>query len=268
MTRVLLTGASGLLGTWLLRTAPEDIEVVPAALTGAVEWPHALRGDLRDGKQARDLVMDSAADLVIHGAYRKDRASIVAATGNVVQAVGHANASLVMLSTDAVYPGDGRPCAEDTPPDPVGDYGLWKATAERLASSTIDGTAVARLPLLVSLDPPDGMVERVRTAVGQQGTVTWYAGERRQPAYASEVAAALWRLARMPVADREGIWHLPGAEQLSRRVLGSRIASALEVADPGIEVETPRTMHRPRDLWLTGARAERDLGWDPSPVLI
>lgn len=266
--RVLLTGASGLLGTWLLRTVPDDVQVTAARHRAEVDWPETATADLRDAAEAAALVTNTAPDVVLHAAYRKDRASIVDATANLLTAVTDEGARFIHVSSEAVFSGDGRPRAETDEPDPVWDYGRWKAEAER---HVLDGpleAAVVRLPLLVSVEPADGVVTAIRSALADGGTVGWYAGERRPAAYAADVAAAIWRLVRLPVEQAARVWHLPGPERLTRSELGARTARTLGVPDPGVEVPAPPHDRRPHDLWLHDERARRHLAWDPRPVHI
>lgn len=264
--RVLVTGASGLLGTWLLRTAPPDVEVRPASHATPVDRWDAELADLRDPAQAQGLVERASPEVILHTAYRKDRASIVDATANLVAAAAEGGIRLVYVSSEAVFSGDGRPRAETDGPDPIWDYGRWKATAERLVLDRLPDGAVVRLPLLVSIDPPDGVVEAILSAVADGDTVGWYEGERRPAACASDVAAALWRLVRLAPEEAAGVWHLPGPERLTRRELGTRTARALGVDDPGVEVPAPPASGRPHDLSLLDERARTHLGWDPRPV--
>lgn len=266
--RVLVTGASGLLGTWLLRLTPSGTDVVAVRHRTHVDWHQSVRVDLRDPAAVQEVVEALSADVVVHAAYRRDHASIVEATRNITEAVRHAHARLILVSTDAVFSGDGRPRSEQDAPDPVWDYGRWKAEAERFVLSSGSHAAVARLPLLVSVDPPDQTIVQVRDAVRRNETVSWYDGERRQPACADDVAAALWRLVFLEGDAAQGVWHLPGPERLQRHELGDRAAAVLGVRDPGGRVPAPPPSRRPHDLHLTGDRAHRWLAWNPRPALL
>lgn len=265
IVHVLLTGASGLVGTWMLKTVSSGIDVTAAVHTSELDWPRVVRGDLRDPQQARRLVEQAGPDVVVHGAYERDFRSIVDATANVAEAARGAAADLVMVSTDAVFAGDGSPRSETDQPDPVWDYGRWKAMAEHIVRRIDPTAAIVRLPLLVSLDPRDRMVERVADAASRNATVGWFTGEKRQPANAADVTEALWRIVELPTSQRAGAWHLPGAEVLTRRNLGRRIARVLGVDDPGTEIHPDGP--RPHHLVLTDDRARTQVRWRPRPVL-
>jgi dTDP-4-dehydrorhamnose reductase len=274
--RVLLTGASGLLGTWLRRAAPAGLEVVSvvhrtplAGASGAPGAPTVVeRADLRDAGAVRALLQRVRPRVVLHAAMALDAASIVGATEHVVAAAAGVGAGVVHVSTDAVFSGDGRRVAEADEPDPCWDYGRWKAAAEASVRAGAPGAAVVRLPLVVSLDPADRAVERVRAGAADGGATTWFGDELRQPALAEDLVAALWQIAALDPEERGGAWHLMGPERLSRFDIAGRIAEVLGLPPSSVRSEsTPEGSDRPRDLHLGADRARDAIGWDPRPVL-
>ncbi|MCB0970985.1 MAG: sugar nucleotide-binding protein [Acidimicrobiales bacterium] len=263
---VLLTGASGLLGTWLGRTAPGDVDVVP--VVHSTPLLGAVRVDLRDATATRAAVHQVAPQVILHTAYALDEASIVDATANLAATATDVGTSVVLISTDAVFSGDGRARAESDEPDPVADYGRWKVEAERLVSGGTSGGAVVRLPLIVSLDPLDHVAARIVEAASSGETTPWFTDELRQPARAEDLARALWQIVALDAPARSGTWHLPGPERLSRFQIAQRYVEALDL-DPGVAsgAMTPPGLTRPRDLHLSADRARAAIRWDPSPVL-
>lgn len=264
---MLLTGGSGLLGGWLLRTAPDDVEVTALVHRRPVPGRPSVRADLRDRDATLAAVRAAAPDLVLHAAYVTDEPSIVDATRHVAGAAASVDAQVLLTSTDAVFAGDGRPRDEAAVPDPIFDYGHWKAAAERAVTAE-GGGIVVRLPLLVSVDPDDHVVAKLRDAAATGGTTSWFTDEIRRPALAAEVAAALWRIVGLRAEDRAGVWHLPGPERLSRHDIATRVVDRLAlpraIVDGG---PTPSGLARPRDLEFTGERAEHAIAWSPRPVL-
>ena len=128
---VLLTGAAGLLGTWLRRTAPTEFNVIPATHRRRVSASDVVV-DLRDRDAVASAFTAVKPGLVIHAGYARDHASIVDATRNVVDLAQEVSADLIFVSSEAVFSGDGFPRSEAAQPDPVWDYGRWKAEAERV----------------------------------------------------------------------------------------------------------------------------------------
>lgn len=265
---VLLTGASGLLGTWLRRTAPTDQRVVGVRHRTALVGIDEVSIDLRDPAAANAALTSVRPSVVIHAAYSKDRRSIVDATRHIAEASRNVGAHLVFISSDAVFSGDGRPRSENSPPDPIWDYGYWKAEAENRVLSTAPSTII-RLPLVVSVEPADHVVHRIKSAseAGQQ--TTWFADELRQPALASDITQACWRIATLSSEEQNGVWHLPGPETLSRFDIAGRVVSSLGL-DPStiLGTDTPPMAQRPKHLLLTDSRAQTTIAWKPSPVLL
>ena len=265
--RVAVTGASGLVGTWLRRLVPPEVEMM--------SWTH--RSPVEDSSVKADLRYSAAVDagfaatrpsVVIHSAMALDVESIVDATENVARGASAVGADVVYISTDAVFSGDGRPGGESALPEPVWDYGRWKAKAERIVLRGSTKWTVVRLPLVVSLDPEDRAVERITEGAIRREPTRWYSDEIRQPAMAPDIAQALWRITRLDPAQRSGIWQLPGPEHLSRYEIAQRVVRALKL-DPGciMAVPTPRNAGRPRHINMLGDRAQDQIGWEPSRIL-
>lgn len=263
--RVLLTGATGLLGSWLRRTAPADTDLVSVLHRRKLSGP-AVAADLRDPEATTALAMVKPA-LVIHAAFARDEASILDATRHVVEATREASAELIYISSEAVFAGDGGARSEPSVPDPVWDYGRWKWEAEKVVSASDGRVAIVRLPLFVSLEPEDHILSDIRAAVTRNERSVWFSDEMRQPACADDLARAIWRIAKLPSAARAGPWHLPGAERLSRFEIAERAVTAANLEPSSIKA-TPSdaNAHRPRDLNLTGKRAENEIGWSPRPI--
>ncbi|MEZ5381663.1 MAG: sugar nucleotide-binding protein [Microthrixaceae bacterium] len=264
---VLLTGASGLLGTWLRRTAPTESSIVcvqhRTPLKGVVE----VSADLCDREAVRAVIASVRPTVVIHAAYSKSHQAIVTATRHLAEASHEFGAHHVYISSDAVFSGENKPQRENDVPDPIWDYGHWKAEAERITASKGSGTII-RLPLIVSVDPADHVVHSITAAAALGRQTKWFVDEFRQPASASELAEACWRIASLDAHQNHGVWHLPGPESLSRFDIADRVVSAMGLDPSTIErTKTPRGAKRPRSLHLTDDRARTSIAWDPSAVL-
>ncbi len=265
---MLVTGAAGLLGTWLRRRAPADRPVIALGHRRTVAAEGALQADLRDAAATAEVFARVRPDTVIHAAYALEETSIVTATRHVAAAAAAHHSAVVFVSTDAVFAGDPAPRDEQAPPDPIADYGRWKAAAEAIVADLVPDAGIVRLPLLVSSDPPDPVVARIVSGARSGVPTRWFHDELRQPAMADEVAAALWRIVDLEPARRAGVWHLPGAELLSRHEIAQRVVAAHGLDPASVVAEgTPEGTARPRVLHLRGERAARTIGWAPAPVL-
>jgi dTDP-4-dehydrorhamnose reductase len=262
----MLTGASGLLGTWLRQCAPRNLDVVSVVHRRQVAGDVVV-ADLRDRAAVESAFMTVQPSVVIHAGYARDEASIVDATRHVADMAAEVEADLVFVSSESVFSGDGRVRSETSRPDPVWDYGRWKLAAEGIVQSRDPSAAIVRLPLIVSRTPEDNILTDIRRGLECGEPSVWFTDEMRQPANADELAQAIWAIAGESVASRAGVWHLPGPERLSRFEMATRAVDAIGLSRSSIiAAPTPPAAQRPRDLNLTGSRAQRQIGWRPRRV--
>ena len=140
MTRVLVTGAAGLLGSRVASVLAEaGADVVRTARRAALD---VVVADLYRADEVRALVRRTAPDVVVHlaGGHAAGRGAVYAAnvlpTVHLVEAVAsHApTARLVVAGSAAEYgEGAGVPLSEDAPCRPVNDYGRAKLAQTEVA---------------------------------------------------------------------------------------------------------------------------------------
>jgi dTDP-4-dehydrorhamnose reductase len=223
--------------------------------------------DLRDRSAVEAAFTAVRPSLVIHAGYARDDTSIVEATRYVADMAADVRADLIFVSSEAVFSGDGRPRSETSRPDPVWDYGRWKVAAEEIVRSSNPDAAIVRLPLIISRAPEDNIISDIRQGLERGDLSVWFTDEMRQPANAADLARGIWAIAALPTASRAGIWHLPGPERLSRSEMAARALDAVGLDRSSIiTAPTPPGAQRPRDLNLTGSRAEHQINWAPSAI--
>jgi dTDP-4-dehydrorhamnose reductase len=268
--RILVTGASGQLGSYLLRELSRRGAEVAA-------WSGARRGDLfgvpmrpvdladADGvagafREARPAVVVHAGALARVADCHRDpsRAERVNTRGTAVLAelVAAAGARLVYVSTDLVFDGERGGYREDDPPAPLSVYGRSKAAAEGAVLAVPVG-AVVRVSLLFgpSFTGRTAFFGEQVAALRAGRTVTLFADERRTPLSLGVAARALLDVA---LSDFTGLLHLGGPERMSRLEMGQRLAAFLGV-DPSAIVavkrdQVPAAEPRPRDTSLDSSR--------------
>jgi dTDP-4-dehydrorhamnose reductase len=283
--RVLITGASGLLGGALVRSAPAGIAVLAQTRTHAL--PPALkervavegRFDLADAAKVQEFFQRQAPDAVIHTAARTSAADCerdpqgarrdnVECTERLVALCAPRKMPFVLISTDMVFDGLHAPYQEDARPAPVGVYGQTKVQAEAAALSH-PHALIARVALLFGHSPrrnrsPD---EALAAAVARGETVSLFRDEFRTPIHALGAARLLWELL---LNGRTGLVHVAGRDRVSRWDLGLALARRLGLPERGLKSSsiTEYAGHPPRqpDLTLDTTRLSEWLG-RPAPSL-
>jgi len=244
--KIHVTGATGFLGSELLRLAP-----------GAT----VERVEVRDEAAVRGLFERIRPDVVIHTAYRQDgegaREIVVEGSENVARAAIAVGARLVHLSTDVVFDGrKGGPYVEADEPSPCTAYGRAKAEAEKRVGVAAPGALIVRTSLIVG---GPGHEPSKHELVAGDPAMTFYDDEIRSPVQVGDLAAALLELAAL---DLSGPLNVAGADDLSRAELAELMAgrSVLRApAPPGRPLDCSLDSSRAGDLLRTGLRGVRSV---------
>ncbi len=287
----LITGAAGLIGGYLVRTAPRWVS----------DWE--VRGvtkaevDLTDQRQVERLWDRHRPDLVIHcaalsrtGLCEQDpaQAQLINVEATRILASLACHVPFVFLSTDQVFDGAKGQYVETDAVHPLNVYGKTKAEAEQvvLANPT---HAVVRIALTAGTSPTRDrsfVEDMVRTAA-KGVTLTLFTDEFRCPLPAGALVRALWEFG---VQRRAGLYHLGGHERLSRWKIGELLATRFPALRTSIQPGSVADYHgppRPPDLsmcsdkmqallsfrlpgfrqWLAAASPDGEDPWDYSSSL-
>jgi dTDP-4-dehydrorhamnose reductase len=264
--RVVLTGASGQLGAYLVerlrvegldvaawsgseRGRRGDVELGPVDLTDGAATIHAL-------EQADPEVVLHAAAVSSAEAVRRDparaRAVNVTATATLADWCRRHDRRLVYTSTDLVFDGSRPWNREDDPAEPILEYGRTKRAAERFVREVPRGL-VARVSLLygASRSGREAFFDATIAALRRGEPRTLFEDEFRTPLDLASAAAILVWLARSEVS---GTLHVAGRERVSRFELIRRTAAALGL-DPSLvrsnrRSDAPQSEPRPADVSL------------------
>jgi dTDP-4-dehydrorhamnose reductase len=267
--KVLITGASGLLGGALLREASKSGTIAVAAYNS-----HPLSGglqmDVTEQAQVEAVLQRVAPDYVIHTAAFTDvdaceiqpqRAWDVNALGtkNVAEACAKHGARLIYISTDYVFDGEDGPYSEEAPTHPINVYGESKLAGERFTlNSGIN--AVARVCVLYGPDKPN-FVTWVINSLRAQTPINVVRDQYNTPTYVGNCARALLRMCKCGLT---GVYHVSGREQLDRYAFACAIADVFALNKKLINETTTDTLQqrarRPMNSSLRVEKAERALG--------
>jgi dTDP-4-dehydrorhamnose reductase len=264
--RILVTGASGQLGTYLvdrLVGGGHDVVAWSGTTPGVRRGIPLIPVDLLDGPATIRSLDEADPDAVIHAAaisateaVRLDppRASAinVEATARIAGWCERRGARLVFTSTDLVFDGSGPWNREEDHADPILAYGETKRRAEPAVLDTSKGV-VARLSLLFgpSICGRPSFFDRAVAAIRLGGPRSFFEDEFRTPLDLTTAAEVLVRLAE---GDRAKLFHVAGRERMSRFELMRRAAITLgldhELVRPSRVAEANLPEPRPADVSL------------------
>jgi dTDP-4-dehydrorhamnose reductase len=278
--RILITGANGLLGSRVAaRLALQGHEIF-ATGRGArrcdgdflYEGCELTRPEALDAHfaQARpELVLHCAAMTEVDACEAAPEAAYainVSATAQLAALARRASAHLVYVSTDYVFDGASGPYDEDAVPNPRGVYAITKHMGEQAVRALAGSWAIARTasvygwPTAGRMNFGAWMVAALRA--GQPVPV--FEDQRISPTHALNVAELLAELGtrRLP-----GLWHLAGAEVVSRVELGERVCRVFgfgrSLLQPVKMADVSLPVRRPARAGLRVEKARRMLTAQP-----
>jgi len=274
--RVLITGASGLLGSNLVLAAIDaGHQVLATSLTQPIQlsdvgWRAA---DLTSPDESAALMNAVEPDWVIHCAAATDVDQCEADPAwayslnrnmarNVAKAAREAGAVHVHISTDAIFDGGQGPHTETDEARPINTYGLSKLEGEQAVGDANPQAAIVRTNLY-GWSPPgrsslaEWFIEHLRQGKTRPG----FTDIHINPLLANQLSALLLDVLE---ARLSGIYHIASRDSISKYELGVRIAQEFELdADliqPTESEQAGLQARRPKDLSLQIGKIERDLG--------
>jgi len=227
MTRWLVTGAGGMLGTDLVAALTSRGAPVTGLDRASLDVTDA--GAVTDAiaRGRPDVVVNCAAWTAVDDAEAsEEQALAVNASGAANLAAGCAasGAHLVQVSTDYVFAGDaGRPYAEDDVPAPRTAYGRTKLAGERAVLDRLPGAGyIVRTAWLYGAHGPSFTGTMIRLE-SERPTVDVVDDQHGQPTWTVDVARQIIALARSTAAP--GIYHATSSGQttwfgLAREIFG------------------------------------------------
>ncbi|MDH5824057.1 dTDP-4-dehydrorhamnose reductase [Luteimonas sp. RD2P54] len=280
MTRILLLGAGGQLGTELRRSLPRLGELVCATRSGALpDGRPCERIDLEDASAAAGLVAGLAPDVVVNAAAYTavDRAEAEPESAYRVNAAapaalaaacrGH-GALLLHYSTDYVFDGDTRDAwREDDPVAPLNVYGASKLAGEQ----AVRGSGARHLVLRTSWVYAGHGRNFLRTMLrlAEEGAPLRVVDDQfGAPTPAAWLADATARLLAAP-PSRSGLWHAAATGCTSwygfaAAIFELAVPRGLLKRLPDLQAVTtagyPAAARRPACSCLDTARMEADFG--------
>ena len=276
MTRILVTGASGLLGANLILEAyGAGHTVVASSRSRQIDHPEIvwIPAELTSPGAVVDLFNAARPDWVVHSAAATDVDRCEAdpewafglnrdVAGYVAAAALKRRARLVHVSTDAVFDGEGGPYSETDPARPVNAYGESKLAGEAAVIEAYPGAAIVRTNFYgwSQLRRPS-LMEWFLNKLRARDPCIGFTDVWINPVSASQLARILLLMLERGLS---GIHHIGCRECVSKYEFGLAVAETFEldasIIRRGTSGEGELTAQRPGRLCLDVSSAEHELG--------
>lgn len=273
--KILVTGASGLLGTRLCELAIEkNHEVYSVCSQHKPHYGMPLRLDITDGKAIEKIVTKTKPEAVVHAAALSDvdrceREKEVAwkinveGTSNIARLCRKYDAFLVYVSTDYVFNGQSGNYAETDKPAPINHYGLTKLKGEEFVRESEVDCCIARPSVIFGAIPAAGKVNFalwVLDKLKKKKEAKIVTDQWNSPTLNTNLAEMILEILER---KKSGTFHLAGATRVSRFEFAKSIAEAFSsdmgLVEPVSSKDILWIAKRPKDSSLNVDKARQTL---------
>jgi dTDP-4-dehydrorhamnose reductase len=274
--KLLVTGASGLLGNRIVALAKNDFTVIPTHRTRPFH-PNSLRLDITDAAEVANLLAEVKPDAVVHTAsetnvdkceIEKEQAWKINAEGtrNIAEACQKVDAKLVYISTDYVFDGEKGLYDEEDKPNPVNYYGLTKLEGEKQVIEHCENYVILRTSVLYGWHPwKQNFATWIINKLQQKQEIKVVEDHFNTPTLADNLAEITVEVAER---DLKGLYHASGRERISRYEFAKQIAETFALNSDLVKPVkmsqlTAWIAKRPRDSSLNTDKIQKQLKAKP-----
>ncbi|PVD34800.1 hypothetical protein C0Q70_06078 [Pomacea canaliculata] len=262
-TKVLITGASGLLGRAVLHEFESDRKWSTLGLAFSRASGNLRKVDITDQQAVKDIMQEFKPDIVIHSAAerrpdvvdKQEEATYrlnVESTRSICQVAKSIGATIFYISTDYVFDGKNPPYRETDAPNPLNRYGVSKLEGEKVTLAESKG-----IPISKRVSKPTYKQAPLRTPQTLASCLTMSSDIQH---IASDIAVVLKQLAEKKIQgqDTAGIFHWSGDEKMTKYSMAMAMAEAFSLPTNHIQADRNPSggATRPYDAHLDCSRAQ------------
>lgn len=259
MNKVLVTGASGLLGRSIFKKfKSEKWETIGTSLRRKQNDLISL--DLTDLQAVQDCFFKYKPNYIIHCAAEKspdicqnDPAKTqninVNATQYLAKLSKEISAKLIYISTDYVFDGTQPPYQTFHIPNPINAYGLSKRAGEIEVIKENPQSIILRVPVLYGPieNLEESAVTTIFSTVLKKSPLKNDHWAIRYPTYTPDIADAILKIASLPTTKPiKGIFHFSGNEPFTKYEIAKIMAEVFKLSHQHIQPDPNPSSGAPR----------------------
>lgn len=282
MSRILITGASGLLGANLVVALSETFTVLAAYKSNRMDSDlvDCFQLDLTERERVASLFAQRRPDRIIHCAAQTDvdyceahpeeaHLANVDAAHNVALAAGAVGAQLTYVSTDSVFDGGKGMYNEQHQPEPINVYGRTKLEGEQTVKALLPDSLVIRTNIYGwNMQEKESLAEWVLGRLERGEPVNGFRDVYFSPILVNDLADVLLRMLKL---DLSGTYHVGGRRRCSKyqfaRYLASVFGHEVDLIRPVSVSESHLAAPRPKDTSLDVEKVTQSLDL-PMPEVV
>jgi dTDP-4-dehydrorhamnose reductase len=280
--KILITGASGLLGTKLCEIATKkNHEVYSAYNKNKPPYGRPIKFDISDKNAAVKVFQTIKPETIVHAAAltNVDKCEAekrlawkinVEGTENIAKLCKKHDVFLIYVSTDYVFDGEKGMYKETDEPDPINYYGLTKLEGEEKVKNWTNEHCIARASVVYGTVPATGKINFALWLIDKlkkKEKVKIVTDQWNSPTLNTNLANMILEIAERRIT---GIYHLAGATRISRYDFAKLIAKNFNL---NTNLITPTTSNqfkwiakRPKDSSLNTEKAQQTLKNKPLKI--
>ena len=283
--KILVTGANGLLGQYLIRDLAMAGYKVIAAGKGNSRLPDYaginytyLPLDINDKETVHEIIEKVQPSVIIHAAAitQPDACELdketcwntnVRATAYITEAAEKVSGRLIYISTDFVFDGEDGPYKEEDKPHPVNYYGESKLAAEQIVQSSTAEWAIVRTVLVygnILAGTRSNVVTWVKDNLESRKNIKVVNDQVRTPTYVEDLSKGIVLIVQK---NAIGIYHISGKEVFTPYEMAVQVSdyfgldkSLMEKVDAAVFTQPAK---RPLKTGFIIDKAEKELGYMP-----
>jgi len=267
--KILLTGGTGLLGSSILRVAPDGWRITATYFKNNPAKNNFISLDLSDPNQIKNTIKKIKPGIIIHTAAATDMEWCEAnpgqaksinsgATSLIAEEAAAIGAKVIYISTDFVFDGEKGNYIETDSPNPLNVYGKTKLDGEKFVLA-FPGNIVVRTNIY-GIDPlltKQSFGSFIIKNLSEQKGILAATDQHCNPIFADQLSEIIIKL-----AEREGVFNVACTDRMSRYGFAMAVCDVFGLDKRHVKATTLGTLikkfnwkaKRPKDTALDASK--------------